>query len=602
MKFTAPYQVKVLYQVLTKEERLKFIGIASLSIASSLVAMLGIISVVPFLAMATQPELVQSNYYFKIVYDYLNFTNIRSFLLILGLVSLILFILNNILQVYSSWLVHAFSLQLWRKLMLQVFSYYIRQPYSYYLTANSSELTNRLMVQVHAAIGGVVTPLLFIISQTVIGIPILLLLLWNDPILTLTIFAIFGIFYVFLYKKFQKKIAHYGNVTTDGSAQMQKLFTEVFSGIKEVKAYNIEKISIDKLNDIHKEFFAANLNNQKISLLPGACVDTLAFGTIFLIALYLIYTHNEFHLIIPTVGLYAISIRRVVPAMQSIFLSLGQMKFHKAHLLRISPELIASIKEVDKSDDKIKEEISFNELISLKNISYYYSGSSKQTIKNINIDVPSHSTIGIVGGTGAGKTTLVDIVLGLLTPTSGSIVIDGIILNDNNASEWVRHIGYVPQHIYLIDDSVSRNIAFGKMDNEIDYSLIKKAAKLANIDKFIEEELPSRYETMIGDRGIRLSGGQRQRLGIARALYNDPDLLILDEATSALDGITERQVMSAVAGLAHKKTIIIIAHRLTTLKNCDVIYIMEEGEIIGSGTYDQLIKTHDKFMKMANVI
>jgi ATP-binding cassette, subfamily B, bacterial PglK len=232
-------------------------------------------------------------------------------------------------------------------------------------------------------------------------------------------------------------------------------------------------------------------------------------------------------------------------------------------------------------------------------VHYRYPGASRPALQNVSFDVEACTTVGIVGATGSGKTTLVDIVLGLLRPESGVIRVDGEVLEDQSVRHWQRSLGYVPQQIFLSDDSIAANIAFGLGGKDIDMAAVERAAKVANLHDFVVNELPEGYQTTVGERGVRLSGGQRQRIGIARALYRDPDLLIMDEATSALDNVTERAVMEAVHNLGRQKTIILIAHRLSTVRNCDRIFLLEHSELIASGTYDELVAQNARFRAMA---
>jgi ABC-type multidrug transport system fused ATPase/permease subunit len=248
---------------------------------------------------------------------------------------------------------------------------------------------------------------------------------------------------------------------------------------------------------------------------------------------------------------------------------------------------------VDKSDA-----LSLQHCLQMREVSYVYPGASLPALDGVNLSIPSRSTVGFVGKTGAGKTTAVDLILGLLEPKSGQLLVDGIAIDDDNRRAWQRCLGYVPQSIFLADDTVSANIAFGVPQSQIDAAAVERAARLANLHKFVEEELEYGYETLIGERGMRLSGGQRQRVGIARALYRDPEVLIMDEATSALDNLTERGVMDAVRNLEHRKTIVLIAHRLTTVERCDTIYLFEGGRIIASGNYAQLVDRSEQFRAM----
>ncbi len=237
--------------------------------------------------------------------------------------------------------------------------------------------------------------------------------------------------------------------------------------------------------------------------------------------------------------------------------------------------------------------------LELRHIDYSYATAERTALKDVNLKIPARSTIGIVGGTGAGKTTLIDLILGLLSPQEGEILVDGAPITSANLRAWQRSLGYVPQSIYLTDESVAQNIAFGVPREKIDRAAVERAARIAALHDFVLEELPKGYDTIVGERGVRLSGGQRQRIGIARALYTDPSLLIMDEATSALDNITERAVMEAVDNIRHDRTIILIAHRLSTVRGCDTIFLLERGGVAASGTYDELVKGSETFRKMA---
>ena len=238
--------------------------------------------------------------------------------------------------------------------------------------------------------------------------------------------------------------------------------------------------------------------------------------------------------------------------------------------------------------------------IALRDVSFTYDGAARPAIENVTLDLPALQTIGFVGGTGAGKSTLIDIVLGLLSPDSGQVEIDGTPLTEATRRAWQQRIGYVPQAIYLTDDTVARNIAFGQPAERVDQDAVVRAAKMAALHDFVTSELPQGYDTKVGERGVRLSGGQRQRIGIARALYSDPDLLVMDEATSALDTLTERAVMEAVGNVQGRKTILLIAHRLTTVRECDVIHMLDHGRVVASGRYDDLVSDNEVFRRMAN--
>jgi ABC-type multidrug transport system fused ATPase/permease subunit len=318
-----------------------------------------------------------------------------------------------------------------------------------------------------------------------------------------------------------------------------------------------------------------------------------------ILVLFLIYENNHFNEVVPLIALYAFVGYRLIPATQTIFSSLSMIRFSGSALNNLHKDL-ANLKQLNKTKIPLDRTISLSHSINLKDITYNYPTSTKQILKNINIQIPALNIVGIVGSTGSGKTTLVDLILGLLELNKGIIRIDGEIINKQNIKLWQKHIGYVPQNVFLSDLSILENVAFGKDFASIDLEAVKNACKVANIHDFIENELSNGYKTLVGERGVRLSGGQKQRIGIARALYKKPSILILDEATSALDTLTEKKVMNAIQTLRDKITIIIIAHRLSTLKKCNKIFLLEKGEINAQGTYEELIKSNKFFSNMAS--
>lgn len=288
-----------------------------------------------------------------------------------------------------------------------------------------------------------------------------------------------------------------------------------------------------------------------------------------------------------------------MPALQEIYKQLAIIKGNQTALDSIIHDLAGIDTFYEPHDIDKNNRLTINKSLELKEILYKYPGTSKPVINGLNVVIEKHKTVGFVGGSGSGKTTTVDIILGLLSATDGELIVDDQVVDHENMRSWQNNIGYVPQHIYLMDNSISANIAYGIPDEEIDFSVVKSAAKTANLHEFIENELAEGYDTHVGERGIKLSGGQRQRIGIARALYHDPEILILDEATSALDNITEKVVMDAVKILGRTKTIILVAHRLSTVQACDRIFLFESGRISASGTYQELLSASEKFKKMA---
>jgi ABC-type multidrug transport system fused ATPase/permease subunit len=342
----------------------------------------------------------------------------------------------------------------------------------------------------------------------------------------------------------------------------------------------------------------AHANSLIIAQVPRFALEGIAFGGILILILLLISKGNSLSSVSPTIALFTISGYRLMPAIQQVYTTISQIKYTRNAIDQLYDEF--TILKNYSTNVMPNNRLNFSKSINLKSIEYSYPNSKKEILHNLNLYIPINSKIGIVGSTGSGKTTTVDIILGLLDPTSGQFEIDDIKITIDNKRSWQENISYVPQNIYLSDDTIASNIAFGIEIKNINQNAVEKASRIANLHNFVINELPYGYQTQIGERGIRLSGGQRQRIGIARALYNNPKLLILDEATSSLDNLTENAVMDAINNLGNDITIIIIAHRLSTVKNCDKIFLLDKGAIISSGTYDTLSEKSESFIKLLN--
>jgi ATP-binding cassette, subfamily B, bacterial PglK len=583
-----------------KEKRLLFLAL-TVMIVSGLIDMVGIVSLVPFLTAIADIENVEKVWYLNWLYDYFGFKDIKLFLVFLAGISFSFLVANNTVRIGTNWLTYHVAAELWHGLHVQTFKFYLEQPFSFYLHRNSSELNDKLMNRVNALVAGLIIPALLIVTNGLTGLLILLMLLWQNFSLTMILIGILSVFYVTVYINVCHKMEEAGEYKSRLSPAMLKLASESFGGIKEIKTLGREMSFWKRFNSSSKKYMDADLRFTLLMSIPQGLVEVMAIGTILLIGGYLIMTNNDLNSILPLIGIYVLGSRRIQPAMQIVFAQVGQMRHFHPSVEMIWPDIDGAYALRSRQTDAVRDggHAPFEGDIEVRNVDYIYDNSTTKVISGLNMTIPALSTVGIVGGSGVGKTTLVDLILGLLQPTAGEILIDGRAVNDSWKAEWCRHIGYVPQHVFLSDDTILHNIAFGIDPDEIDREVVYKAAKLAQIHDFIEEELPQQYDTAIGERGIRLSGGQRQRLGIARALYHDPEILVLDEATSALDGVTEQDFMRAVQGLSDNKTIIIIAHRLTTIKNCDRIFLLESGGGVVEGRYEDLLGKSELFASMA---
>lgn len=554
------------------------------------VEMLGVASIMPFIAVVSDSSVISSNKYLSHVYTWLNMTNTNTFLFILGIFTLVMLTFGNGYSAFVVWKSLYFSRKTEHSISDRLLTIYIRQPYTFFINNNTSELGKNLLMEVSRFVNGVLHPFVSAIAKFVIIIFMLSLLFVNNPLLTLIVFLILGVCFSFLYTLTKKKLAFVGKAASEMGAKRYKYASESMGAIKDIKLLGREQSFIRHFSIASDKSTSYGATSQIIAQLPRYAIETLAFGSVLLIVLYYIWAHKDIKQVFPVITLYAFAGYRLLPAFQQLFAAISSIRFNMEAVEILArdlslPERISQ--DVPNNENLSKEKPVFvNQKIALRNISYTYSGISKKVLDNVSLVIQPNTTIGFVGKTGSGKTTAIDILLGLLTPTEGKIIVGDTEITHDNIRKWQDNIGYVPQNIFLSDDSIARNIAFGLDD--IDMEAVKNAAELANIHSFITKELEDGYDTCIGERGIRLSGGQRQRIGIARALYHQPMIIVFDEATSALDSATEKVIMEAINNLAHKRTIIMIAHRVATLKRCDAIYEIHGGRIIEHGAYNDL--------------
>ena len=587
--------IKKFLYFLTPHERKNAALLLGMILIMALLDMIGVASILPFIAVLTNPSLVETNVFLNTIFQNLGMFGIETnqqFLFALGILVFVLLIFSLSFKALTTYTQVRFIQMREYSISKRLLESYLNQPYNWFLNRNSSDLGKTILSEVNYIIVSGISPMLNLIAQGTLAIALFTLLILIDIKLTLTVVFTIGLAYLLIYKFSHNFLNHIGEERLKANQLRFKALSEAFGAIKEIKVSELEQLYIKRFADPAQNMARHQTSSNVISQLPRFALEAIAFGGMLLVILYLILKNDTFTNALPFITLYAFAGYRLMPALQQIFVAFAS--------LRIASPAINAIYEDQKKFQPFnlnqeKDLLKFNENITLKNIEYQYPNSSRTVLKDINLTIPINSTVGFVGSTGSGKTTTIDLILGLLEAQKGTLEVDGKVINKNNVRAWQRSIGYVPQHIYLADDTVEANIAFGVNLKEIDYSSIEQAAKIANLHEFVKNELPQQYRTIVGERGIRLSGGQRQRIGIARALYHKPQLLILDEATSALDNLTEKKVMEAVYGLNKNITTILIAHRLSTMKKCDTIFLIEEGKIKQKGTFDELIKVSDSF-------
>ncbi|MAZ50477.1 MAG: hypothetical protein CMC72_01950 [Flavobacteriaceae bacterium] len=570
------------------------------SIIMAFFEVVGVASILPFMSMVLDPDQISSNQILSFLFNFFNFDNVETFLFYSGVAVLVLLAFSNFFSAFMYWAITYFSKMQGHIISMRLLKHYLSNNYLFFIERNSSDLGKNILSEIDRVVKGVVLQALQAISKAILTIVVFTFLIYINPFIAIiSVLSIGGAYFIFY-------IISRSYLSTIGEKQSIALFhryrtvDEAMMGIKDIKLKSLERNFIGRFRQPSIDNARFSAQGLVIAILPRYLLETVAFGGIISIILILLSNDVLISEIIPVLSLYAVAGYRLLPAVQNIYSAQSMIKYNRPALMIIINDLKEiKIEEKNELSNEVNQMIKFDKKITVNDIFFKYPKSEKNVIDGISLSILKNTSIGFAGSTGSGKTTLIDVILGLLDPKKGNIIIDDTIINKQNLLSWQNKISYVPQTIFLIDESISSNIAFGIKREEIDHDRVVKAAQLANLDRFVED-LPEKYDTLVGENGVKLSGGQRQRIGIARALYNEPEVLVLDEATSALDGITENYVMEAIESLSNKLTLIIVAHRITTIENCDMIYFLEEGKIKDYGTYNELISKNSQFKKMAS--
>ena len=592
--------LKKLIFLLTSSEHKKAILLFWMILVMALLDLLGVASIMPFMAVLTNPDIIETNKILKIAFEVsgdFGIENREQFIFLIGILVFFILVFSLAFKALTAYAQVRFSKMREYSICKRLLEGYLHQPYSWFLKRNSSNLTKTILSEVDTVVNVGLYPLLILISQLIVVISLLIFLIFVDPFLTLGVFLTLGGAYAITYKLSKNFIKKIGEERLIANEKRFNSLNEAFGAVKQLKVSGLEEIYFQRFTTPAISFAKSNAWIVIVSQLPRYALEAIAFGGMILVILYLIALKGAFLGAVPIIALYAFAGYRLMPALQRIYQSYAEVRFS----LPAIDSLYEDLKNLSpRKNLSSKEVIELNKSITLNNINYNYPESQNKVLKDISLKIPAYSSVGFVGSTGSGKTTIVDIILGLLESQKGTLKVDDKIINANNVRAWQVKIGYVPQEIYLADDTIEANIGFGIEDKKINHKAVENAAKIANLHDFVVNELPAKYQTLVGERGVRLSGGQRQRIGIARAIYHKPEILILDEATSALDNQTERAVMEAIKNISNKMTIIMIAHRLSTVKKCDKIFLLDNGELKGKGSFEELKKFSAEFQALSN--
>ncbi|MDC1176199.1 ABC transporter ATP-binding protein [Candidatus Pelagibacter sp.] len=587
---------KKLFTLLTPKEYKKFKLLLVLIFIEALLDMIGIASIMPFIAVLTDPSLIDTNFFLKKIFEFSKIFGIENnfdFSFLLGFLMFFLLVLSLITKGTALYYQYQFIHQLEKNLGKRLLETYLIQKYSWFLDRHSANLGKNILSEINLILSSGIRPTIELISKGLIVILIFILLLIIDIKLTLTATLTLCFFYLIIYLSLKKYLKKIGDKRLKSNKQRFILIDEVFGAIKEVKLAGLEKVFVSLFSQPAENYAKSQTSFQVISQAPRFFLEGIAFGGVILIILFSMYQTNGFINSLPVLSLYVLAGYRLIPALQQIYNSFSNIKFVEPSIEKLFFEEKLHLQNSEhKYEDQKK--LFLNKSLKLKDIHYSYPNTLNTSLKNINLSILAKSIVGITGDSGSGKSTLIDVFSGLLRAQKGSIFVDDKEILDENVRSWQNSIGYVPQNIFLFDNSIAANIAFTHSKENINYKKIEEVSKIANLHNFILDELPEKYQTKVGERGVRLSGGQLQRIGIARAMYNSPSVLILDEATSALDVHTEKSIMDSINTISQKITVIIIAHRLNTLKNCEKIFLLEKGEIKKIGSHDEIISVYNK--------
>ncbi len=567
--------VKKMFLVLSPAERWQGAAVTALMMMQAVTEVTGIVSITPFLAVLGNPDAVQTNKYLALVYNGLGFTSSRQFLIAMGVVAFFVLAGASVFRAIVQYARARFTNMRRHTISLRLLEKYMRQPYVFFLRHNTSHLAKMILAEVDQFTLNALVALMQFFSYLFVSAGIIVMLLAVSMKLAMIVAGTLGLVYGLISWRLSATITELGNERKITNGARYQITTEILGGVKELKVLGREQVYLDAFEWPSLRYARVQTNYQVLSETPRYMVEIIGFCALLLIVTYLMRGNTGLGHALPIIGLYAFAAYRLLPAAQNIYNAMVTLRYSRPAVETIYNDIAGAMPAAPAAPSR--EKLQLRRSIELRDLGFAYPEAQKDTLSRINVTIPAWQSTGIVGATGAGKSTLVDLILGVLEPTAGGIYIDGVKLDSGNMRAWQNAIGYVPQQIFLADDTVARNIAFGIPEREIDRAAVEAAAAMAQIDRFVLSDLPQGYDTMIGERGVRLSGGQRQRIGIARALYHNPDVLLLDEATSALDGDTEADVMQAIENLSGRKTVIMIAHRRNTLRACASLIHVEGG-------------------------
>lgn len=593
-------QLKELYSLLTNEQRKKLLRLQILVVLMSFAEIAGVVSIGPFMALVGDISRLEGEGFLANVYRATGLDKPRDFLFWLGISVLCILTVAACISMFTIWRLSMYGAKVGAELGNRLFRYYMHQPWLFHASGSSSQLTNRIVQESGRITGQIINPLMQMNAKLVMGSFMTVAIFVFNPIVAVIGLVLFSFAYMLLYKTVRRRLVRNGRHISEAQQMRFKLMGEGFGGIKDALLLGRQQVFTDRFQTQCEKFAAAQGTTQALSQVPRYAMELIAFGAVIFLVLYLLAAHEgNLGEILPVLSVYALAGFKLLPAFQQVYTGLSQIRGNLAAFDAVRDDLRASSSFVTNDSSSPAQRLVPRNEIRFHNVVFHYPGKEEPALKSLNITIPANRVIGLVGASGSGKSTAIDLLLGLMTPQEGQILIDGEPITRQNVRTWQNSLGFVPQSIFLADSSIRENIAFGLPPEAVNEDKVNRAANMAHLEELLDE-LPHGLDTRVGERGIQLSGGQKQRIGIARALYHDADVLVLDEATSALDGITEKLIMDAIHDFSGKKTIVMIAHRLGTVRACDSIFLLENGKVADNGTYQELSERNDVFKRMAD--
>jgi len=569
--------VNMLRYIFDKKQKITVLKILFQIIIGTILELVGVTAVLPFIEVAMDADKIHSNKAIELLYDFFRFESIQDYLAFMAILLILIYILKNFFLVYLNYNIYRFNYDNQRLVAKKLLDTYLKEPYVFFLNHNSADLVRNIKEDTIGLFDTIIASMQ-LLAEGMVTLVLFLYLLYKDKTITLTVGVVLILFVFFVMKKIKHNVEMCGSNVRLSKGGMTKWILQTFGGIKETLILGRTDFFEKKVDEQYCLYSNSQKKYQVLSYIPKPLLETICVGTILLAIIIKLQMGVSPDYFVSTVAIFAVAAFRLLPAFNRITIYINRIHFGKPSLIAVYDDLRDIENHVIREEKRGDNRTKFEESIEIIGVDYKYPDSNSYVLKDIGLKILKNKSVAFIGASGAGKTTLADVILGLLDPQSGDILVDGASVL-NSIENWRMCLGYIPQTIFLLDDTIKANIAYGLEENSVDETKLKKAIEDAQLKEFIDS-LEDGLNTVIGERGVRLSGGQRQRIGIARALYNDPEVLILDEATSALDNDTESAVMEAIDSLSGRKTLIIIAHRLSTIKNCDYVYEITPNGII----------------------